>query len=103
MRHQQAAHREIRYSCDQCEDKATTKEALIEHKKRHHDNNIFDCNQCDYTAETKGDLKKHTELIHDKKNKYVTKRIQCQYCEKKFNKKETFKTHMKKFHNQTED
>ena len=55
--------------------------------------------QCDYKDETEGGLKKHKESIHEKKPKYVSKRIQCNKCDKKFNKKETFKTHMKKIHN----
>ena len=102
MRHKQATHRENRESCDQCEYNAATKGALIEHKKIHHTNNTFHCNQCDHMSETKDGLQKHTEFIPDKK-KYVTKRIQCQKCEKKFNKKETFNTHMKKYHNESEN
>ena len=65
------------------------------HKGTHH---IHQCNQCDYKDETKGGLTKHKESIHDNKSKYVSKRIQCENCEKKFNKRETFKIHMEKFH-----
>ena len=45
-------------------------------------------------------IKKYQESAHGKKGKpkYVSKRIQCEKCEKKFNKNETFKTHMKKVH-----
>ena len=35
--------------------------------------------------------------------KYISKRFQCQFCVKRFNKKETFITHMKKFHKRESD
>ena len=33
------------------------------------------------------------------KNKYIRKRIKCEQCDKQFNKKETYKVHMRKVHN----
>ena len=36
-----------------------------------------------------------------KKKKYVPKRIQCAKCQKKFNKKETYETHVKTQHKKT--
>ena len=95
IRHQQSVHEGNKYKCDQCEHIATTKGSLEMHKGTHH---IHQCNQCDYKDETKGGLTKHKESIHDNKSKYVSKRIQCENCEKKFNKRETFKIHMEKFH-----
>ena len=37
------------------------------------------------------------QMIKNKKG-YVSKRLKCEYCEKKFNKKETFEKHWKENH-----
>ena len=75
------------------------KGSFAEHKTAVHNTNKFQCNQCDHKEETEGNLMRHKESTHEKKGKYKSKRIQCEKCEKRFNKKETFKTHMKKIHN----
>ena len=80
---------------------------------------MYQCNQCDYKDASQGNVNKHTKSIHDpqenmieknmiesnenlqKKKKYVPKRIQCAKCQKKFNKKETYETHVKKQHKET--
>ena len=69
---------------------------------------VFKCEQYDYSSSSKTLLKRHINTIHvqsknmlkDKENKSGTssKRIHCTYCDKKFNKKETFEKHMKTFH-----
>ena len=101
MRHQKAAHFASDYSFDQCEYMARTKGSLASHKQTVHNTISFKCNQCDHKEKTEVNIKKHQESAHEKKgkSKYVSKRIQCEKCEKKFNKSETFKTHMKKVHN----
>ena len=66
---QQSQEMRVRYACDECNLKSTSKESLITHKKSHH------------------------------KTKAVTsKRRQCNLCEKRFNKEITFNQHMKKDH-----
>ena len=98
--HKDSVHKEVRYPCDQCNYVATTKGSLSEHTQSYHETPKFNCNQCDYMASTKTNLNKHKEDIHEVKEKvkYVSKRIKCEKCEKKFNKKETFMAHMNKFH-----
>ena len=87
MRHQQAAHIAIDYSCDQCEYMARTKGSLASHKQSVHKTLSYKCNQCDHKEKTEENLTKHQESVHEKKGKpkYVSKRIQCDKCEKKFN------------------
>ena len=99
-KHKNSVHKEVRYPCDQCNYVATTKGSLSEHTQSYHETPKFNCNQCDYMASTKTNLNKHKEDIHEVKEKvkYVSKRIKCEKCEKKFNKKETFMAHMNKFH-----
>ena len=41
------------------------------------------------------------ENLIPKKVKYVHKRIQCENCNKKFNKIDTFRAHMQKYHKET--
>ena len=64
--------------------------------------NIVEC--VEQTVE-KNILKKEKESTHGKISeksihgkKYVSKRIQCENCDKKFNKTETFRAHMNKHH-----
>mgnify|MGYP003324695666 CR=1 FL=1 len=98
-RHQQSVHKEVLHACDQCDHKATAKGSLDEHTETQHKNNKIQCNECDYKAATTTNLEKHKESIHfkytdpeksiqeninvaPKKLKYVSKRIQCENCEK---------------------
>ena len=52
----------------------------------------FTCEKCDYKSSTKIQLKSHSDTAH--KNK----RIFCDYCERRFNKIETYEKHMKQDH-----
>lgn len=99
-KHKDLVHKEVWYPCDQCNYAATTKCSLNEHTQSYHEAANFTCNQCDYTASIKTNLNKHKEDSHEEKEKgkYVSKRIICDKCDKKFNKKETFRVHMNKFH-----
>ena len=57
------------------------------------------------------DLNRHKEMNHNsikfngdkakstiKKQKYISKRIKCEHCDKQFNKRETFDKHFMKIH-----
>ena len=59
----------------------------------------YACDQCSFKATSEIVLKTHKIMHHERKvEKKVSKRINCDYCEKRFNKKETFNQHMKKDH-----
>ena len=73
----QAAHKEIKYACKQCEYQATTKCSLKRHIKSVHQKVRYPCNQCQYEATEKGSLNKHIESVHEKV-KYP-----CDQCEYK--------------------
>ena len=91
-------------ACDQCEFKSSQKDQMEHHIKSVHEKRKYTCEQCEFASEQKDEVKKHKESIHEKSkvkkknSKYVNKRINCDLCEKKFNKKETFVTHMAKIH-----
>lgn len=58
--HRQAIHEGIKYSCDMCDHRATTKSNLKKHKQLKHDlDKFFPCHQCEYTASTVGELTQH--------------------------------------------
>ena len=46
----------IKFDCDQCEYKATTKSNLRVHKLSKHEGILFDCDQCVYEATQKRSL-----------------------------------------------
>ena len=101
----------MQYACDQCDYKDTKEESLNDHKHSQHEIRNYQSKQCDYKAVTRSGLNDHEKSIHNKqpevtqearntikKPKYISKRIPCSICAKKFNKKETFEAHMKKYH-----
>ena len=80
---------------------------------------LFKCELCEFTSGSETLIERHTETTHyektsvsvckspkekcqDKnlKKKYTSKRLKCKFCEKKFNKEETFTKHMKQSHNE---
>ena len=71
----------------------------------------FNCNQCGFKTTSDIVLKQHVNLNHtkngcsktdnNKKKIVVSKRKKCEYCEKQFNKEETYKKHMKTSHKVT--
>ena len=116
-KHIKTDHEGIQFHCDQCNYKAATKSNLIVHEKTVHEKMKFHCYQCNYTATTKTNLIEHVESNHNHKNMvnieadnktdktdttvkktYISKRIKCKICVKKFNKEETYLKHMKQDH-----
>merc|ERR1712025_571720 len=58
--HRQAIHEGIKYSCDMCDHRATTKSNLKKHKQLKHElDKFFPCHQCEYTASTVSELTQH--------------------------------------------
>ena len=67
----------------------------------------FTCEQCGFRSGSETLLKRHKDLNHNEINAttrktYTSKRLKCEYCDKKFNKFETFKKHMKLIHKKEE-
>ena len=62
----------------------------------------FSCEQCEFTSGSVTLIERHKNIEHktpiSQRNTYRSKRLNCEHCEQKFNKKETFNRHMKKFH-----
>jgi len=58
--HRQAIHEGIKYACDMCEHRATTKSNLKKHKQLKHElDKTFPCHQCEFTATSVGELTQH--------------------------------------------
>ena len=79
------------------------------------ENDKMTCNLCYWSTKSNALLKIHMRKEHEvsstmnpgenslekiQKKAYVHKRIKCEKCDKKFNKKETFKKHMESVHNE---
>ena len=54
-----SAHEGKRYSCDQCDYKATQKSSLIRHQQSVNKGIKYSCNQCDYKATQQSGIKIH--------------------------------------------
>ena len=109
------------FKCEQCDYSSSSKTLLKRHMSHNHNHNYtliettavnirkrFNCEKCNFTSTKEHDVTNHINTIHvqsknilkEKVNKSGTssKRIHCMYCDKKFNKKETFEKHMTTFH-----
>ena len=63
----------------------------------------FKCDQCDYKLTWKAHLKDHENVHHQtKEKKFSKKRQNCELCDKRFNKTETFNRHMRKEHKESQ-
>ena len=111
--HIRTTHKEALLTCNQCNYRTMATTDLQLHISTTHQEALLTCNQCNYRTTTQYSLEKHKETSHEnhknreeyankqeinKKSNYVSKRIQCQKCSKKFNKKETFRTHIQTHH-----
>jgi len=57
--HMKSAHRGVKYNCEQCEYKATTKSTLLRHVRSVHEGVKFNCEQCEYKTTWKTELQQH--------------------------------------------
>ena len=64
--HIQSVQERIKYSCNQCDHQATRQGDLKTHIQSVHEKIKYSCNQCDHQATTQGNLKKHIQSIHVK-------------------------------------
>ena len=63
LQHQRAVIEGVRYSCIQCDHRATTKTQLKNHQKSVHENIKHRCVDCDFKASSAGSLLKHKRSI----------------------------------------
>ena len=62
---------------------------------------MFNCEECDFKSGSMTLMQRHKNVDHCTKKSVPTrksKRLNCNYCENKFNKNETLQKHMEKFH-----
>ena len=73
---------------------------------------LFNCEKCEYKSGSETLMKRHNEVTHDQQtgisNKierkaYISKRLKFSLCDKKFNKKATYESHVKRIHGENED
>ena len=57
-------HEDVKYSCNQCDYKASHQGNLKTHKMPVHEGVKFSCNHCDYKTSKQGNLKTHKMSIH---------------------------------------
>ena len=115
--HRQTVHPNETYQCNQCAYKSHSKTFLKGHVQSVHEATNYNCGKCDYNTTTKENLTVHIKNAHQNagglepvqieieaekkimgKKSYVSKRIKCEFCQAKFNKKETHLSHMKEVH-----
>ena len=113
--HIQTVHE--KYQCNQCDYKSYSKTFLKGHMEAVHKALRYNCDKCDYITTTQDSLNVHRQSVHPNekaggqkpveieaekkisgKKTYVSKRIKCELCQAKFNKKETHSKHMKEVH-----
>ena len=96
-------------TCDQCTFQSESKAALKRHTDSSHESiesnkkemrNRIACDECGYKTTSTTVLSQHKKLNHVKKEttRKMTARIDCEKCNKRFNKESTYKTHMQKVH-----
>ena len=62
--HVKSIHEGVKYPCDQCVYKATSKGDLRTHVKSIHEGVRYPCDHCDYKVTHKSNLRAHKEYKH---------------------------------------
>ena len=112
--HVKSVHEKNKYACEQCEYMSEQKDDVKRHREMIHETKrvetsiqgeVFESNlgtgmiEAGAPSKSYGAGKTSEEKRKGKQNsKYIHKRINCELCEKKFNKKERFELHMAKIH-----
>ena len=103
IQHKKSCHERNENVGDQCAKSNGKAETLKQHNNTVQEKAQYTCDQCDFNEISKTSVSEHVESVHNdtKKDKtqYVSKRIKCEECGKKFNKKETFEKHRKQCQN----
>ena len=100
----QKSKNELNLKCNQCEWTTTSKTLLNRHIKADHSSQT-NTDESPVKATTNSLIieEKEKELVKVKETKvkkkpYVQKRLKCEYCDKKFNKKERYEKHKESVH-----
>ena len=123
--HIEAVHEGIRYNCEFCDYKGTTKPNLKNHISSIHENQRFYCNQCDVSSTKQGYINRHIKLDHEgfrykcdecdhvaktayiikmhKNKKHDNNFVYCDFCKFKTHRKVYLKKHQEKKHFKTEN
>ena len=87
MGHIEVVHKKVRYPCNLCGKKFTTKGFLKIHIASVHENVTHECNQCGKHFTIKGNLAKHIQSVHQ------MVKYNCNHCEKQFTANGDLKIH----------
>ena len=98
-----ARENKIKFACDKCEYNSGSKNMLKRHMKTQEKENLEEVARTEVDKEPG---REHSAEIREKekkasksnRKKYEYKRINCEQCDRKFNKIETFITHMRNVH-----
>lgn len=93
MGHIEVVHKKVRYPCNLCGKKFTTKGFLKIHIASVHENVTHECNQCGKHFTIKGNLAKHIQSVHQ---------YNCNHCEKQFTANGDLKIHTESVHEKVE-
>ena len=91
-KHKESQHEGVRYPCDKCDYKATEKSKLRIHKESKHLGVCYSCDDCQYKASTPAHLRTHVESIHE------GVRYPCDECDYKATERGSLKKHRKRKH-----
>ena len=90
-------HLKIRYKCDKCDSKLTSKPGLREHMKSVHEGVYYLCNICGIKATTNANLRGHLLGVH--KMKFYS----CDKCDFKSGRQPKLAKHVEEVHKATTD
>ena len=111
--HIRSVHEKTDYTCEQCDFKSEHKDDVKKRVESKHGSNreepriqdeVFENSlgtgiiEARAPSTSKNTAKSGAEDQKKKSSKYILKRINCEICDKKFNRKERFDTHMIKIH-----
>ena len=65
LKNHTALHEVLKYDCDLCEFKAATKPTLKHHKDLVHAGITYDCEKCNVKSSSQASLKNHKDTVHD--------------------------------------
>ena len=95
--HKMSIHDRVRYSCDQCDSIFTLKISLKTHRQFVHEGFNYKCNECDYKSSANFYLRRHQMLVHEVSDKQIIE-FKCDQCVMKFRRKCNLMNHVKFVH-----
>jgi len=97
-RHNEYAHQGIKYDCNLCGFKLSSKKNLSTHTKtQHFKEKKYQCTICDFKATQNSNLKSHVRNVHEN---YLYEDIRCTKCSYQTKDKYRLKRHFKNYHSE---